>query len=456
MDGQLLSFRVSNHRSLHEEQELSLIATDKGDARLLLPNGLEEAVVPVCAMYGANASGKSNVMHALAFMQQAVVLSQRLWTTEGVPRERFALTDDPAAPSAFSLQMVIEGARYEYGFAVDDEVVLEEWLYAWPNGRKQEWFTRDRQVFHFNRELHGENKAIEALTRPNSLFLSAAAQNNHPRLGSLYRWFASRLRVSHQTLGWTFGTSQGWEQFAEGSVEQLSFLQPSEELLHRRTRVRTLLRAADLGIQDFRVTEEDAPQRDSRGDLRRPRKTWRLSFSHLGASPGTWLDLAQQSTGTRALVSLLSTLLPILDSGGVIAIDELNTLHPMLALALVQLFQDATRNPRGAQLLFNTHESSLLGNLLADPPPLRRDQIWLTEKDRTGATHLYPLTDYKPRAAENLERGYLQGRYGAVAFPWRLRGPAAADGRVTCPGGFEIAIGSSLDADQAKTRSSES
>jgi AAA15 family ATPase/GTPase len=88
----------------------------------------------------------------------------------------------------------------------------------------------------------------------------------------------------------------------------------------------------------------------------------------------------------------------------------------MLALAIVRLFQDPTKNPRGAQLLFNTHESTLLGNLLSDPPPLRRDQVWLTEKDRDGATHLYPLTDFKPRPTENLQRGYLQGRYGAIPF----------------------------------------
>ena len=87
-----------------------------------------------------------------------------------------------------------------------------------------------------------------------------------------------------------------------------------------------------------------------------------------------------------------------------------------MALAIVQLFQDPVKNSRGAQLLFNTHESTLLGNLLSDPPPLRRDQVWLTEKDRDGATHLYPLTDFKPRPTENLQRGYLQGRYGAIPF----------------------------------------
>jgi AAA15 family ATPase/GTPase len=116
------------------------------------------------------------------------------------------------------------------------------------------------------------------------------------------------------------------------------------------------------------------------------------------------------------LVSILPHLVHILEEGGLLAIDELNSLHPTLALAIVQLFQDPAKNPRGAQLLFNTHESTLLGSMLTDPPPLRRDQVWLTEKDRDGATHLYPLTDLSPRPTENLQRGYLQGRYGAIPF----------------------------------------
>ncbi|MEZ4361323.1 MAG: ATP-binding protein [Kofleriaceae bacterium] len=418
MDGQLLSFRVVNHRSLRDEQELSFIAsaTAKDDARLLHPAGIDEAVVPVCAMYGANASGKSNLMHALAFMQEVVLWSQRVWhPTEGVPRQPFALHEDRSAPSTFALQMMMGDVRYEYGFAVTDATVHEEWLFAWPNGRKQEWFTRDRQTFDFGRMLHGENKAIEALTRPNSLFLSAAAQNNHEQLRPVYEWFGRRLHVSREMMSWG-APSRWWEQFIDGA-EQLTVFRPHDvdEAHLLRAQVCALLRAADLGIEDFRVTE-DLVRHDGHEELRRRPPSYRLSFSHLGAAPGAWLDLAQESTGTRALVSLLPTLLLALQRGGVVAIDELNTLHPMLALALVQLFQDPRRNPRGAQLLFNTHESSLLGNLLADPPPLRRDQIWLTEKDRTGATHLIPLTDYKPRATENFERGYLQGRYGAVPF----------------------------------------
>ncbi|MBK7535701.1 MAG: ATP-binding protein [Myxococcales bacterium] len=417
-DGQLLRFRVANHRSLRDEQELSFIADGDGDARLVHPDGLDEAVLPVCAIYGANASGKTNVIDALAFMRSAVAYSQRMWEPiGGVPRRSFALGVDAHTPSTFVAEMMIEGARYEYGFAVDDEVVREEWLRAWPNGRKQEWFSRDEQTFEIGRSLHGENKVIEALVRPNSLFLSAAAQNNHEQLTPIFQWFAARLNPLTLSVDRVFSSSvpQWWGQFAAPTADD-------DGARSARERARELLAAADLGIEDFQVVEADraVPEASADGSEEpvssRRRRGYRLSFAHRTSVEPRWLDLRDESTGTRALVGLLPTLLPLLAEGGLLAIDEFNSLHPMLALALVQIFQDPARNPRGAQLLFNTHESSLLGNLLTDPAPLRRDQVWLTEKDRDGATHLYPLTDYTPRTNENLQRGYLQGRYGAVPF----------------------------------------
>jgi uncharacterized protein len=414
LDGQLLRFRTENHRSLRDEQELSFVASDVDDPRLLRPAGVDEALLPVVALYGANASGKSNVFDAISFAQRAVVLSQRSWEPDGgIARQPFALRASREAASQYVFDLIVNGVRYQYGFAMNDVSVVEEWLHSWPKGRKQELYTRDRSVFDFNRNLYGENRAIESLTRPNSLFLSAAAQNNHEHLRPLYEWFSTRLRVD--PISWVLpplmrATSGWWSQFAGDGQ--------SEESTERREQVRALLTSADLGIEDFRVEEEKisqapGPGSDSRAQVRR-----RISFAHKTAENPTnaWLEFGQESTGTQALVRLLPNVLQLLESGGLLVVDELNSLHPMLALALIRLFQDPKRNPNGTQLLFNTHDSSLLGNLLSDPPPLRRDQVWLTEKDKEGASHLYPLTDYKPRVAENLQRGYLQGRYGAVPF----------------------------------------
>jgi len=130
--------------------------------------------------------------------------------------------------------------------------------------------------------------------------------------------------------------------------------------------------------------------------------------------------LEWESAGTVTLLGLATRLVRLLRHGGLFCIDELEaSLHPALGLELLRLFQDPRHNPKGAQLLFTTHDTNLLGNVLGEPP-LRRDQIWFTEKDKAGATHLYPLTDFHPRKEENLERGYLQGRYGAIPFLGQL------------------------------------
>jgi AAA15 family ATPase/GTPase len=139
-------------------------------------------------------------------------------------------------------------------------------------------------------------------------------------------------------------------------------------------------------------------------------------FQHKTVAASAWLPLEQESNGTRTIARFAPGILDALETGSVLAVDELeSSLHPLLAMRLVQLFNNETTNSRGAQLIFTTHDTNLLGNILQQPL-LRRDQVWLTEKDAEGATRLYPLTDYKPRKGENLERGYLQGRYGAIPF----------------------------------------
>jgi len=427
LDGQLLKFRTGNHRSLRDEQELSFVASDGADSRLVRPGGVDEQLLPVLALYGANASGKSNVFDAINFAQRAVVLSHRSWEPDaGVARQPFALRVSREEPSLYVFDLVLNEVRFQYGFAVDDSAVVEEWLHSWPHGRKQELFSRDRASFDFNRYLHGENKAIEALTRPNSLFLSAAAQNNHESLRPIYEWFSTRLRVnpmsSHflPTVPWR-GSTGWWSQFVAEAQDEGSG--------ERRERVRALLASSDLGIEDFRVDEERIPQPPRAGSGEpRIQVRRRLSFAHQSKdSVSAWLDFDQESMGTQTLIRLLPDLVQLLEIGGVLVVDELNSLHPMLSLAILRIFQDPKRNPNGTQLLFNTHDASLLGNLLCDPAPLRRDQVWLTEKDLEGASHIYPLTDYKPRQSENLERGYLQGRYGAVPFLGDVGWPTKAD-----------------------------
>jgi hypothetical protein len=412
----LVQFRVDNHRSLRDEQTLSLVgATPRECANLIIGPATVEPLLPAVALYGANASGKTNLLHAVAFARDAVLRSHRFWEPDsGVPQEAFAFSDKAEQPSLYELDIVVSNVRFRYGFVTSARQIEEEWLFAWPQGRKQLWFEREGAMMDFGKNLHGENETIRSLTRPNSLFLSAAAQNNHPALLPIFDWFR-RTRVEVRRHSGPFGYRHNFTgRLARALDDRQPSLFPIEdrETTPRDTIVR-MLRAADLGIRDIRVGEREP--RDGR-ELGEPRRV-QIQVRHDAVDDArSWLPLELESAGTITLLELAVPLIDALRSGGVMCIDELeSSLHPMIALELVRLFNDPLQNRAGAQLVFTTHDTNLLGRVLGDPP-LSRDQIWFTEKDRDGATHIYPLTDFHPRKEENLERGYLQGRYGAVPY----------------------------------------
>lgn len=426
----LVRFRVANHRSIRDEQELSLVASalkDSGDSLIDLPQE-DFRLLRAVGMYGPNASGKSTVLDALGFMRDAVLESQRRWgPEEGFPRKPFLLDAESAGrPSEFEVEFLAEGTRYRYGFAADFEQVLEEWLYAYPEGRAQRWFVRDRAEegeFTFGRSLAGENRTIQALTRPNSLFLSAAAQNNHPQLSPVYRWFANQLRVV--------------DPDDRGKL-QAETVQSLRNPAYRPA-VESIIECSDLGVAGIEIRDEEVNGFATHFRWIDQEKRQQTLFDWTEVKPPTvpriWLNhstghgqevafrFGDESRGTQALFGLAGAVVDALVRGGVLCVDELDTsLHPLLALAIVQLFNDPKRNVRNAQLVFNTHDVQLL-----DRGILRRDQIWFTDKPNDGATRLYPLTDYRARAGENLRGRYLQGRYRAVPFirfPEELLGTA--------------------------------
>ncbi len=393
----LIEVRVANHRSIREEVALTFSVGRGGaadDPRPRVIAGWGEPLLPVAALYGANASGKSNLLTALAFVVEAVERSQRAWPVEGgVPRDPFAW-GDPAAPSVFELTFVVEGVRYQYGFGTDGIVFLEEWLYAWPLGHKQTWFEREGDRFNFGDKLKGENATIAGLTRSNALFLSAAAQMGHVQLRPVFRWI-----VGIQVDG------VPWRRRVGAATSQRR-LERREERGPFQGALLGLLVGADTGIVDLRVVEAVSSPST---------KGVRVELCHqAGAGDKAWLPLEEESQGTQTLFQLAGPMVEALQQGGVLVVDELErSLHPNLALAVVRLFNDPTLNPRHAQLIFSTHDTALIGTTLGQPA-LRRDQVWLTEKGPEGSTQLIALTDYQPRKMENLERGYLQGRYGAV------------------------------------------
>lgn len=389
----LLSFTVENHRSIRDEQVLSL---ESGSGAMT-----------VAALYGANASGKTNVLDALVAMSWTVVTSQSGFDPlGGMVRTPFAWGSQRNEPSLFEVSFIVDNTRFEYGFVIDDKRVLEEWLYAWPSSRKQTWFERDESGFKFGEHLKGENRIIEKLTRSNSLFLSAATQNNHEQLEPVFRWFkslhASRARHHEaDSVTRTFG-----EWWGDAARAQTSLFDSGKDVgANAAQRFRDLLRLADVGIIDVRVNADKTAQGG-----------FKVEALHRSEDPNAWLSLEEESDGTWQLFRLGPNIVDVLERGGVVLIDELEaSFHPMLALRLLRAFNDPLQNPKRAQLVFSTHDTNLLGNITGEPA-LTREQVWFTEKDAAGATKLYPLTDFRPRKVENLERGYLQGRYGAIPF----------------------------------------
>ena len=393
----LIEFRVENHRSLRDEQALTLEAGRSGESSDPRPRdvaGHGEKLLPAAAIYGANASGKSNVLSALTFMREAVVLSHRQWEPEGgIPRTPFAWGGKRNESSLFEVTFLVEETKYVYGFSADDEVVKEEWLYAWPNNRKQVWFEREGNKFKFGDHLKGPNEVVKEVTRSNALFLSAAAQNKHEQLSSLFAWFRGIMPVN-----------------VRGEKNQTSFRfvmsrSPMDNPTESLRPIRQLLKLADIGVVSVKMIIDEGH------DL-----SPKIQLQHQAGDKDSWLDLEEESEGTKTLFEIGPSVLRTLVSGGLLLVDELeSSLHPSLGLAIVKMFNCPKANPRNAQIVFTTHDTNLLGTTLGEPP-LRRDQIWFTEKDKEGASKLYPLTDYKPRKAENLERGYLQGRYGSIPF----------------------------------------
>jgi len=412
----LIEFRAENHRSLREEQVLNMEAgpgPQSPDPRLRDIDGHQKPLLPVAAIYGANASGKSNVLSALAFMRRAVLHSQRIWEPEeGVPREAFAWRSTDAPPSTFEVSFLIGSVRYEYGFAANSQRIVEEWLHAWPNLKKQTWFERDEDDFTFGPSLRGENKIIQEITRPNALFLSSAVQLKHDQRRAVYDWFLSQQVVMAFSSG-----VYGFEPMRR-PIRMIAHLldssQPPDQLstdpgARFSNQFLAMLRNADVGIDNLRIDpalNRDGPRRLNAG----------IQLRHSSTLGDEWFPLEEESRGTRRLFELAIPVLESLNSGGLLIVDELEaSLHPSLAQAIVEMFNCPDRNPHNAQMIFTTHDTNLLGTTLG-PAVLRRDQVWLTEKKPDASTVLYPLTDFKPRKAENIERGYLQGRYGAIPF----------------------------------------
>lgn len=412
----LVEFRVENFRSLRKEQVLSLVASrDRALADThVVPTGLKAVpnLLRSAAVYGANASGKSNLIKALQYMRGVVAES----ATAIQPGQTFAVQpfrlDAQSAnePTSFEVTILLEGIRYQYGFSITSQRITSEHLLVYKAFKPQRWFERrfdaqiGKDVYEFGPGLKGKKNTWEGATRPNSLFLSMAVQLNSEDLRPVFDWFVNRLVI-----------------FNEQS--QLSPQMTIQRLRHSegRKQICDFLAAADISIADIEVVTRKVPGQSVHFDLLAGKtevraeevEEYQLRFSHVTEQGKAIFDLMDESNGTRNLLFLSGPVLDILEKGLVLVIDELDTsLHTLLVRELVWLFHRPEVNIGSAQLIFTTHDTSLL-----DAQDLfRRDQIWFVEKDQYQASALVSLSDFSPRKSEALERGYLMGRYGGIPF----------------------------------------
>lgn len=414
----ILRFSVQNYLSFDDEQEISFVASklsDRDDGLIDMGNVSPDLkVLPVAIVYGPNASGKSNLLAALSDMRGLVLHSHRSGTPDGgIGRRPFALRKSCfAEPTVFSIDFLLDNVRYHYGFSFDNSVFREEWLFFYPEGTRRRLFERVAgEPIKFGPSFKGEKKQIEALTRDNSLFVSAAAQNNHDALKEIFQFF--RGIVVDLDVFSTRGMNQirsGKSDVDERAIKFLSII-GTGIVSYRRKKIDYSPKIEKFQDSLAELIKESLSDEIGSSYKDFMSKLQDIELGHLNEDgEEIYFNLDDESAGTHKLLGVLSQIFSVLDTGGFVAADEIDvSVHSQVTEAIVALFSNKTTNPNGAQLLATTHDTNLMTSNI-----LRRDEIWLVEKGPFGMSQLFPLTDIRTRKQDNIERGYLEGRYGAV------------------------------------------
>lgn len=411
----IIEFSVYNFKSIADKQTLSMVA-DKG-------NELENNIINLdepkklrllrsAAIYGANAAGKSNFINAMTTMASIVSESATNKNSDDLPVSGFRLNKEfNDNPTEFEVNFINEGVRYQYGFSATKDQIIDEWLFAFPKGRSQKWFIRlwdDEKKEHewdLGNSLVGEKNTWMKATRPNALFLSTAILLNSQQLSPVHNWFSNKFKFT-ELAGWSHDFT-------------------ANKCIEDKKAILQFLKAADVGIDDIEVKKEKFNPNEMPESMPEPLKDLIIqnfkdkdeyvvrTFHKNSDGKLTAFYLDDESHGTKKIFNFAGPLLHTLQTGNVLFIDELNdNLHPKLVGFIVSLFNDPIINSNGAQLVFTTHETSILSQDV-----FRRDQIWFVEKDINSSTKLFPLSEFSPRKGrENLEASYLDGRYGALPF----------------------------------------
>lgn len=411
----LLQFLVENYASIRDEKILSMEPNkDQEHPENILEKGNYKAV-GMAAIYGANASGKTTLFRAMTMALNILRSSSVRQINETIPVVPFKFNSEKAGlPSKFEFTFVAgDGKKYIYGFSADRRKVHEEYLYRYNTNRPGMVFDRKGVEYKFAR---AEKKNLEPLIRMNSdnkLFLATATSWNVESTAIPYKWLAEGIDsyTNDDNI-----PNLALNMYRTNQAENIEF-------------TKKLMKQADINLSEVTVTSKriEAPQAGAlfagivvAGQVIQPQEQYEIKIEtghtvrdESGNETTFPLTLGEESLGTQQLFFLSPLLRQTFEEGKVLVIDEIDrSLHPFIVKFLVNLFRNPAWNRNGAQLIFTTHDTTLLSL-----DTFRRDQIYFTEKDaKTGATDLYSLSEFSVRKTDNIEKGYLLGRYGAIPY----------------------------------------
>jgi len=406
----LVEFTLGNFRSIAEKVTLSMIAgqiksapyAQRIDEENVIRVDEKLSLLKTAAIYGANASGKSNILSALIIMGTFMDSSVRAMERGKLPFMPFLLIDGyQEKPSHFEIVFLMEGLQYRYGFEISAARVEREWLYFVPTIREALLFRREGDDIKVMDSFKG-GKGLEPRVAPQALFLTVARDFN--------------VQLAKDIFQWTYC----FPSMSDSSDASIFTIQCLEEK-KLNTEIVDFMTRLDVGISDIQVFPFSKKNDDEDIDPGRTRpKSYRVETLHTTfdqqGSPLSNVKFnmrTQESEGTQKLFSMSGKIVEVLMHGQILAVDKMDArLHPALTRKIVELFHSTESNPRNAQLIFATHDTNLLDHRL-----FRRDQIWFAEKNRVGATDLYSLAELKVRNDASYERDYIDGRYGAIPFP---------------------------------------
>ncbi|MCT4616357.1 MAG: ATP-binding protein [Marinifilaceae bacterium] len=412
----IIEFTVGNFLSFKKKRTLKFKASGISE----LPNNVFKVgsykLIKSGVIYGANSSGKSNLIKAIDRMRDVVLNSVRLNDNEELDFSPFLLSNTEEEPTYFEVDFLIGMKKYRYGFEYNLNEIISEWLFI-KEGRKEEipYFIRTEEGIGVS-EVFEEGIDKEKATNNNRLFISLVAQLGGEISKSILEWFKSYNVISGiDHKDYTGFTLKMLHQKIDGC-------QQSQELYQR---LQLGFKGVDIAEKEFDASSvptslPDSLRKKLEGKTVVTINTIHNKYDDLGNIIGShpFEKENQESEGTKKVIDLSGPIFDTLLSGRMLIIDELDAkLHPLITTQLIKLFNNTETNPNNAQLFFATHDTNLLSSKL-----FRRDQIWFAEKDEVEQTDIYSMSNItlpdgsKVRNDSNLERNYIRGRYGAIPF----------------------------------------